>query len=92
MQDQAADRYVSFVGIGCDGKADRLMAMLAAGMQESDSRWVGYFTQKLAEKVRMEDDNLRFVGAQVNTLAAFFEEVGDDVAQALLRDFEETCC
>ncbi|ANB36203.1 N(2)-fixation sustaining protein CowN [Rhodovulum sulfidophilum] len=92
MTDQTPDRYVSFCGIECDRKADRLMAMLAAHMAESQSRWVGYFEQKLAEKARMGNDNLHFVGSQVNSLSAFFEELGDSAAEDLLYDLEQTCC
>ncbi|ARE41670.1 hypothetical protein RGUI_3529 [Rhodovulum sp. P5] len=92
MNDESPDRYVSFVGINCDEKADRLMAMLKARMEETDSRWVGYFTKKLEEKRRMGNDNLYFVGSQVNSLSAFFEEIEDEAAEALLWDLEQNCC
>lgn len=92
MTDHTPDRYVSFVGIDCDGRADALMDMLSAGMTASESRWVDYFDKKLAEKQRMGHDNLRFVGEQLNTLRAFFEEIDDAPALDLLWDLEQTCC
>ncbi|TCO72422.1 N(2)-fixation sustaining protein CowN [Rhodovulum euryhalinum] len=92
MTDQTPDRYVSFCGLDCTANADRLMEMLAARMAGNESRWVGYFEKKLAEKARMGTDNLFFAGAQVNALRAFFEEVGDEAALALLWDLEQNCC
>ncbi|TCM84687.1 N(2)-fixation sustaining protein CowN [Rhodovulum steppense] len=92
MTDQTPDRYVSFLGLDCTGKADRLMDMLAARIDRTDSRWTGYFERKLAEKTRMGADNLHFVGSQVNALLAFFEETGDTDALDLLWDLEQTCC
>ncbi|TCP40814.1 N(2)-fixation sustaining protein CowN [Rhodovulum marinum] len=92
MNDATLDRYVSFQGIDCDGNADRLMGMLARQMATTESRWVGYFEKKLAEKRRMGADNLHFIGSQVNTLSAFFAEEGDTEALDLLAYLEETCC
>lgn len=92
MTEMTPDRYVSFRGIDCDGAADRLMERLARHMATTESRWVGYFEKKLEEKRRMGADNLHFVGSQVNTLSAYFEEVGDAEAEDLLRTLEETCC
>lgn len=92
MTDQTPDRYVSFAGIDCDGNAMRLMAMLRAQMAASDSRWVAYFTRKLEEKRRMGNDDLYFIGAQMNMLAAFFEEESCAEARALLWELEQTCC
>lgn len=92
MTDQAPDRYVSFTGIDCNGNAARLMAMLDAHMQNSQSRWVGYFQTKQEERRRMGNDDLHFIGSQLNTLRAFFEELDDEAALDLLWDLEQTCC
>lgn len=92
MNDQTPDRYVTFCGIDCDRKADRLLGMLAEHMKQSDSRWVGYFEKKLGEKARMGNDNLHFVGSQVNSLYSFFEELDDEAALELLWDLEQNCC
>ncbi|MCE6960718.1 N(2)-fixation sustaining protein CowN [Cereibacter sphaeroides] len=92
MNDQTPDRYVTFLGLDCDAKADRMMDMLTARMQDSDSRWVGYFRQKLAEKERMATDNLHFVGSQINSLYSFFEELEDGPALDLLWHLEHNCC
>lgn len=92
MNDATPDRYVSFVGIDCDGNADRLMGILVARMAGCGSRWVDYFDKKLDEKRRMGNDNLYFIGSQVNALSAFFEEIGDEEGLAQLAHLEETCC
>ncbi|MGC9420607.1 MAG: N(2)-fixation sustaining protein CowN [Rhodovulum sp.] len=92
MNDVTLDRYVSFQGIDCDGNADRLMDILSRQMTDAESPWVEYFDRKLAEKQRMGADNLHFIGSQMNTLSAFFEELGDAEALKLLSHLEETCC
>ena len=92
MNDEAPDRYVTFLGLDCDAKADRLHQMLLARMAGNDSRWVAYFEGKLAENTRMGHDMLRFVGAQVNALISFFEEEEDEEALALLHHLEYHCC
>jgi len=92
MKDTTPDRYLSFLGLDCNGKADRLMEMLSTHMQASESRWVGYFEQKLEEKRRMGTDNLYFVGSQVNALHAFLEERDDESGLDLLWQLEQNCC
>ncbi|TCP59743.1 hypothetical protein EV663_11638 [Rhodovulum bhavnagarense] len=92
MTDHSPDRYVSFSGIDCDGRAARLMQMLDAQIAATDSRWVAYFEMKLVQRQRMGNDDLHFIGSQVNTLRAFFEEIDDQAALGLLDDLEQTCC
>ncbi|PTV96424.1 hypothetical protein C8J27_102218 [Rhodobacter aestuarii] len=92
MNDETPDRYVTFLGLDCDAKADRLYQMLQARMAGNDSPWVGYFEKKLAENTRMGHDMLRFVGAQVNALMSFFEEEDDEEALVLLHHLEYHCC
>ncbi|WP_128292876.1 N(2)-fixation sustaining protein CowN [Afifella aestuarii] len=95
MASQAADRgdrYVSFLGLDCDAKAEAMMGMLSGAMRTSSSQWVGYFEQKLAENQKMGRDSLYFVGSQVNALSAFFEEEGDEAALSLLAELEDKCC
>ena len=92
MNDQTPDRYVTFLGLDCDAKADRMMEGLARLMATSDSRWVGYFELKLAEKQRMATDNLHFIGSQINSLYSFFEELEDAPALDLLWHLEHNCC
>lgn len=92
MNDETPDRYVTFLGIGCDAKADQMMELLAERMQATDSRWRRYFEMKLAEKERMATDNLHFVGSQINSLRSFFEEIEDEPALDLLWHLEHNCC
>ena len=92
MKDTTPDRYLSFLGLDCNGNADRMMAVLAANMETSEFRWVGYFAQKLEEKRRMGTDNLYFVGSQVNALHAFLEGQDDASGLDLLWHLEQNCC
>jgi len=92
MNDQTPDRYVTFMGLDCDGKATKMMGTLAVHMATSQSRWVGYFQQKLEERARMGNDDLHFIGSQINALYAFFEELDDAEGMALLEHLEEHCC
>ena len=88
------DRYVSFCGIDCNGNANRLIEMLQANLDanKGDSRWRRYFTDKRAQQQRMQQDNLYFVGAQVNTLYSYFQNCDDQAALALLWTLEQECC
>ncbi|MDT8853456.1 N(2)-fixation sustaining protein CowN [Paracoccaceae bacterium Fryx2] len=92
MQQLVPDRYKTFIGINCDTNAERMMRLLSDAMQRSDTPWVGYLTAKLAERARMGQDDLHFIGSQVNALRSFFEEIEDTAGQALLDHLEEHCC
>ena len=92
--ESVADRYISFCGIDCNGNADRLMAMLEAHIQagDGDTRWCDYFTGKQIQQHAMGQDNLYFVGAQMNNLYSYLESCEDEVALALLWQLEQECC
>ncbi len=94
MEQQATDRYVSFCGIECDRWAQELMAYLVETLQkpETDSRWADYFGQKFAERQRMGQDELFFIGAQMNNLYSLFEACDDDAALEMLWRLEQQCC
>jgi hypothetical protein len=47
---------------------------------------------KLEQRIALGQDDLFFVGSQLNDLRSFFEEVKDDAALALLDKVEEECC
>jgi len=91
---QQNDRYVSFSGIQCDVRADELIARLKEALYTlpEDHRWRGYFDQKFAQQTAQGADNLHFVGSQMNTLNAFFEEMDDAIALDMLWQLEQNCC
>lgn len=91
---QEIDRYQSFCNIDCDRKADELVSRLKSQLSEypADHPWRNYFEKKFAEQVRHHQDNLYYVGSQVNTLYSYFEEIDDDIGTELLQYLEEQCC
>lgn len=93
-QGAKTDRYVSFCGIDCDLKADKLMAMLEAHLAavNGDAKWVDYFLQKRAQQAKNKQDNLNFIGHQTNTLYEYFELCNDEEATKLLYQIEQECC
>ena len=89
-----SDRYVSFCGIDCNGNADRLIHMLESNLEQGkgNPKWQQYFRDKRSQQHRMQQDNLYFVGSQVNTLHSYFEDCDDQPALALLWTLEQECC
>ena len=90
----AVDRYQSFIGIPCDANADRLIDCLDEFIEagRGDERWHAYFRGKREQQIRMNHDNLYFVGSQMNSLIAYFEECDDPEAMDLLWQVEQECC
>jgi N(2)-fixation sustaining protein CowN len=90
----SSDRYVSFQGIDCDRKARQLMAYIKQYLEKPPhpSPWVDYFHTKLANQRTLEQDDLYFVGSQINSIHALFEEYRNDEALELLEQVEEDCC
>lgn len=93
-QNIQTDRYVSFCGIDCDLKADKLMAMLEAHLEagSGEAKWINYFQQKRAQQLKNKQDNLNFIGHQTNTLYEYFELCQDQEASKLLYQIEQECC
>lgn len=94
MTHECTDRYVSFHGIDCDGNARMLLDFLRSHLHGSgsQSQWATYFFMKLEQRAALGQDDLFFVGSQINDLRTFFEDVGDRVALDLLEKVEEECC
>lgn len=88
------DRYVSFCGLDCDGKADTLIAKLEGQLDSGSGgeTWCQYFQQKRAEQAKMKRDNLHFIGNQLNPLYEYFEACEDASALELLYQIEQECC
>jgi len=54
--------------------------------------WQEYFRQKREQQAKLNQDNLYFVGAQMNNLYAYLETLEDDALYNLLWDLEQECC
>lgn len=88
------DRYVSFVGLDCDGQARRLFAMLRKYMEQpalSNPFWQR-LAQKLAPTQGPRHDELFLIHAHINTLREQLEQHDDAEALALLEQIEHECC
>lgn len=94
MAEQVLDRYVSFCGIECDRWAEELMSMLEESLSQTsvDQRWRAYFEKKLVERIKLGQDELFFVGAQMNNLYTLFEQASNEEAKTLLWNLEQQCC
>ena len=94
MTSQQADRYVSFQGIDCDGRAQLILSYIEQYLNAPphDSPWLDYFQQKLRDRASLGQDELHFVASQINNIQAFFEDYEDQKALALLEQVEEECC
>ena len=91
---RAANRYVSFEGLDCDGKARRLMAALDAQLAmpgRSNAFW-DYFAKKRAGGSGPKPDDLFLIHCHVNQIRELFELANDDVLLQLLDQVEEECC
>jgi hypothetical protein len=93
-EEEQNDRYISFCGLDCDSKANKLIAMLDDNINagNGDKKWHTYFTQKREVQKKFQHDNLNFVGHQTNTLYEYFDLCGDQEAKELLYQIEQNCC
>ncbi|KKD37564.1 MAG: N(2)-fixation sustaining protein CowN [Limnoraphis robusta] len=92
--DKKLDRYITFKDIDCDRLARRLVDRIEYYLDHSSepSSWLEYFKMKLVERQKMGQDELFFVGSQVNSIRALFEQFEDVEALNLLDQVEEDCC
>jgi N(2)-fixation sustaining protein CowN len=91
---EKTDRYISFEGIECDDYARRIYQTIRDCIGEVDrpSPWQSYFERKMAEIERMGQDELFFVGSQVNYIRELFVFYGCQDALVLLDKVEDECC
>ena len=94
MSQQNMDRYISFQGIDCDGKAHRIMNWVKQYIESPPhhSPWPEYFQAKLRNRHSLGQDDLFFVCSQINNINSLFEEYEDAKALNLLEQVEEDCC
>lgn len=88
------DRYISFDGIECDAYAQRIVDYIrdCIGQADHPSSWQPYFERKLAEIQGIGQDELFFVGSQVNYIRELFEHHGHSQGLDLLDKIEDECC
>ena len=90
----STDRYVSFDGIDCDGKARRMMDIIDRHLADPgpSSPFWDYFTAKRKPRSGPPPDDLFLVHCHLNQIRELFEERADAEALALLDMLEEECC
>ena len=91
---KTANRYVSFQGMDCDGKARRLMAALdeQLALPGRNNAFWDYFAKKRAGGSGPKPDDLFLIHCHVNQIRELFELANDDVLLQLLDQVEEECC
>lgn len=94
LASEELDRYVSFVGLDCDGQAKRLVALLRPYMDDPAKR--NAFWELLARKLNPvsgpRHDELFLIHAHLNILRDQLEAHDDLEALALLDKIEHECC
>lgn len=88
------DRYVSFIGIDCDGNAARVMALIehyAATDTHASAFW-DYFLAKRQPKSGPKPDDLFLIHTNINQIYDLFEAAEDEEALARLSWLEVNCC
>lgn len=91
---KSLDRYTSFEGIDCDGKARRIMEIIEQRMAASDNAhpFLNYFMKKRLPKSGPKPDDLFLIHSNINQIREFFEDSGDLASLELLMQLEEACC
>jgi len=88
------DRYCSFVGLDCNGQAQRLVALLRPYIDDP-ARTNGFwqlFARKLTAESGPKHDALFLIHAHINILRDQLELHQDHAALALLDQIELECC
>lgn len=88
------DRYVSFVGIDCDGNARRIMEMIDhhLAIPGRDNSFWTYFAKKRAGGSGPRPSDLFLIHSNINQVRELFETWQDEGALQLLEQLEEECC
>ena len=92
--EEERDRYISFVGLDCNGQAHRLIAMLLPYMDDparSNGFWQ-LFAKKLSPTSGPRHDELFLIHAHINILRDQLEMHADTAALQLLEQIEQECC
>lgn len=88
------DRYVSFIGLDCDGQARRVMARLRPYFEDENhpNPFWKWFAKKLAPESGPRHDELFLIHAHLNILREQLEAEEDTETLALLDKIEQECC
>ena len=92
--DAPKDRYISFVGLDCDAKAQKIVEALRQSMARDgrhDPFW-DYFSAKLDGKRGPAHDELYHVHANLNDLRDLLDRWGETDLALLLESLEIECC
>lgn len=93
-QSKELDRYVSFIGLDCDGKAERFAAALRDGLSDrgdADPFWV-YFDEKLRGARGPAQDPLYHIHCHLNDLRDLLVRADLNALIDLLEQLEVECC
>ncbi|MBE0506233.1 MAG: N(2)-fixation sustaining protein CowN [Marinospirillum sp.] len=88
------DRYVTFIGIDCDGNAAAVMALIEqyAATESYASPFWDYFLAKRQPKSGPKPDDLFLIHTNINQIYELFEAAEDERALAMLGWLEVNCC
>lgn len=89
-----SDRYVSFIGMDCDAKAEHLMEHINRHIDDPEKTNVfwEYFKKKAAGGSGPKPDALFLIHSNLNQIRELFEEHADSTALELLDQIEEEFC
>jgi hypothetical protein len=93
-QPQPLDRYVSFIALDCDHKAERLVATLREALDQgetTDPFWT-YFRAKLDGERGPAHDALYHVHCHINDLRDLLARAERPDLNELLEALEHDCC
>jgi hypothetical protein len=93
-QPQPLDRYVSFLGLDCDRKAERFVATLREALEHgetTDPFWT-YFRAKLDGERGPAHDALYHVHCHINDLRDLLARAERPDLDELLEALEHDCC
>ena len=87
------DRYVSFIGLDCDAKAESLVKRI---FSQTEVRAVPpfweYFKKKAAGELGPRPDSLLLIHSHLNDIRELFELLDDVEGVNLLDQIEQECC
>ena len=92
--EKVTDRYTTFAGIDCDGRARHIMESIERKFLESGQQqlFLNYFLAKKQPKSGPIPDDLFLIHSNINQIREFFEECADQPMLDLLFLLEEECC
>jgi hypothetical protein len=94
MMTDTTDRYVTFLGLNCDGKAREIMALVDRhlAIPGRNTLFWDYFARKRSGGSGPKPDDLFLIHSNLQEVRGLFETLEDDDALELLDQLEEKCC